>query len=86
MKILIDVTQIPRKKAGVGVYALNLVREVAALDCDNTYYILIQDDDHSLDSLERKDFVLIRVKSVFFRIFILRFLLMNFRRTMQIAI
>lgn len=75
MNILIDFTQIPKQKVGVGVYALNLVRGIAKLDLENSYYILIQDDENSLDSLERNNFKLIDIQSRIFRKVIFRFLL-----------
>jgi len=75
MNILIDFTQIPKQKLGVGVYALNLVRQIAKLDLANSYYILMQDDEHSLDSLERNNFKLINIQSKIFRIVIFRLLL-----------
>ena len=75
MNILIDFTQIPKQKFGVGVYALNLVKQIAKLDLENSYYILIQDDEHSLDSLERNNFKLINIQSKIFRKLIFRLLL-----------
>ena len=74
MNILIDFTQIPRQKVGVGVYALNLVKQIAKLDLENSYHILIQDDEHSLDSLERNNFKLINIQSKIFRKLIFRLL------------
>lgn len=75
MNILIDFTQIPRQKVGVGVYALNLVKQIAKLDLENSYHILIQDDEHSLDSSERNNFKLINIQSKIFRRLIFRLLL-----------
>ena len=75
MNILIDFTQIPKQKVGVGVYALNLVKQIAELDLENSYYILVQDDEHSLDSLERDNFKLINVQSRIFRKVVFRLLL-----------
>ena len=49
MKVLIDLTQLPRQKSGVGIYGLNLVMQIARLDFANSYYLLIQDDDDSFD-------------------------------------
>jgi glycosyltransferase involved in cell wall biosynthesis len=75
MRILIDVTQIPVKKGGVGIYALNLIREIAKLDFDNYYYILIQSDEHSFDDLRREKFHIISIPNVIFRKLIFRLLL-----------
>lgn len=50
MKIAIDLTQIPADKTGVGIYALNLVREMCKLnDYSNTFQFLffVQDDDET---------------------------------------
>lgn len=78
MKILIDFTQIPLQKVGVGVYALNLVKEIAKLDYENRYYIIIQDDEHSLDDIENQNFKFILVQSKIFRKLIFRFFLEQF--------
>lgn len=75
MKILIDFTQIPLQKVGVGVYALNLVARLHALDRLNTYVILAQDDDRALDRITADNFRIIRVKSAFFRKLIFRFIM-----------
>jgi glycosyltransferase involved in cell wall biosynthesis len=45
MRVLIDCTQISRLKAGVGVYAINLVRELIGLNADMRLWLLVQDDD-----------------------------------------
>lgn len=78
MKILIDFTQIPIQKAGVGTYALNLVLKIPAIDKENTYYLLIQDDEKSFDSIGNQRLKLIKLKSVFFRRFILRSIMEQF--------
>jgi len=53
MKVLIDCTQIARQKAGVGVYALNLVEELLKHQSDELeVWLLVQDDD--------PDFLLLR--------------------------
>jgi len=75
MNILIDFTQIPQQKYGVGVYALNLIKQIAKLDLENHYDILIQNDEHSLDSSERNNFKFIKIKSKIFRKFIFRLFL-----------
>jgi len=75
MKILIDFTQIPLEKAGVGVYALNQLNEICRLDGKNFYYVLAQDDEKSLDFTNCDNFKIIKVKSSLFRRFVLRSLL-----------
>jgi glycosyltransferase involved in cell wall biosynthesis len=78
MKILIDFTQIPVQKVGVGVYALNLITKIAKIDRRNIYYVLVQNDDRSLDFINQDNFILIRVKSALFRHLLSRFLLEQF--------
>lgn len=75
MKIFIDFTQVPLQKVGVGVYALNLVSAIYRLDNKNIYYIIMQDDDESLNFINDPRFKIIKVKAMFFRRFIFRFLL-----------
>lgn len=77
MNILIDFTQIPLQKVGVGVYALNLISEIYNLDQQNMYYLVIQDDEYALNFITRSNFKIIKVRAKFFRKFILRFLLEN---------
>jgi glycosyltransferase involved in cell wall biosynthesis len=75
VKILIDFTQIPTKKAGVGVYALNLIKHLSLIDDDFHCYVLVQDDDTSLDDIDNSTVSIIKVKARLFRNFILRALL-----------
>ena len=75
MKILIDFTQISTQKAGVGVYALNLVKHLSMIDDDFHCYVLVQDDDVSLDDIHGGTISIIKIRSRIFRIFILRILL-----------
>lgn len=65
--ILIDFTQIPLQKVGVGVYATNLIEEIIKVPTNNKYFILINDDEDCLDSLEKTNIELIRVKGNYFR-------------------
>ncbi len=67
MNILIDFTQIPVQKCGIGVYALNLISCLCKQDTKNTYYILVQDDDNSLDFISNPRFHKIKVNSKLFR-------------------
>ncbi len=78
MKVLIDFTQIPLQKVGVGVYALNLISRLHEIDRSNSYYIFVQDDDSSLDHLRRAGFTLVRVRARWFRKMIFRFFLEQF--------
>lgn len=78
MKILIDLTQIPVQKVGVGVYALNLIYKIRELDKTNYYFLLVQDDDKELHFLASRNFSVIKIKSKYFRHLILRFFLEQF--------
>jgi glycosyltransferase involved in cell wall biosynthesis len=54
MRILIDFTPIPVDRAGVGVYAENLVREIAVmLHPDDSLFLLIQDDELTIPQIVR---------------------------------
>jgi len=75
MKILIDYTQIPIQKVGVGIYALNLISKIQELDKVNKYLILAQDDDLDILGMNNN---LIKIKGCYFRHFALRFLLEQF--------
>lgn len=73
--ILIDCTQITRLKAGVGVYSLNLIRELMAIKpLSAIFFLLVQDDDPDFLTLEGP-IRIIRVKARFFRTLVFRFLL-----------
>jgi glycosyltransferase involved in cell wall biosynthesis len=75
MRVLIDCTSITRNKAGVGVYAKNLVEELTRLAHGLQYFVLVQDDDPDLDFSGRPDVTMIRVRAGIFRKLPLRFLL-----------
>lgn len=75
MKVLIDCTQVTRKKAGVGVYAENMVRELTRLDSGIEWFLLVQDDDSDFDFSQCSNVTLIRVDSRTFRKLPFRFLL-----------
>jgi glycosyltransferase involved in cell wall biosynthesis len=77
MKVLIDCTQIARKKAGVGVYAFNMIRELIRVcpSPDWHLYLLVQDDDSDLLGKQHANVTVIPVRSKLFRILPLRFLL-----------
>lgn len=72
MNILIDFTQIPIQKVGVGVYARETFLELLR-GTNNKYYCLVQDDDKDmLNTL--KSSKIIFVKSKWFRFFFFRFM------------
>lgn len=75
MNILIDYTQIPLHRVGVGNYAYNTVQQLALIDQENQYYIVVQDDDDSLEEIVSGRMQLIKVKHSLFRKFPLRILL-----------
>ncbi len=83
MKIAIDLTQIPADKTGIGIYALNLVREMCRLNQTNgkfNFFFFVQDDDEELIRLIRDSdkCTLILIKSSIFRKMILRFFFEQF--------
>ena len=67
MRILIDCSQIPLNKSGVGNYAVNLVREIARHDRINTYFLLLQSDETAFDDIQNANVFRIRVSSRVFR-------------------
>lgn len=71
--ILIDLTQIPRQKTGVGIYAINLVRHISEIDRKNHYTILIQDDEDSFETIQKDNVRFIKIYSKIFRILPFRF-------------
>jgi glycosyltransferase involved in cell wall biosynthesis len=78
MKIAVDLTQIPINKTGIGIYAVNLVREMIRLNRDNstsTLYFFAQDDDPQWNQLLEgaEGCRLVTVNSRFYRKLILRF-------------
>jgi glycosyltransferase involved in cell wall biosynthesis len=78
MRILVDFTQIPVNKVGVGVYAYNTFRTLIKSNLNHEYFILIQDDDPDFISFENDGTTILKVKSGLFRIFTLRILLEQF--------
>jgi glycosyltransferase involved in cell wall biosynthesis len=75
MRVLIDCTSITRNKAGVGVYAKNLVEELTRQAGGPTFFVMVQDDDPELDFSGRLGVTMIRVPAGIFRRLPLRFLL-----------
>jgi glycosyltransferase involved in cell wall biosynthesis len=75
MKVLIDCTQITSRKAGVGVYALNLVEGLLKHQSDKLeVWLLVQDDDPDFLLLQHRINV-IQVPARIFRILPLRLIL-----------
>ena len=82
MKVLIDFTQIPIKKAGVGMYAMSLIREISKVESLHKYFIVILNDDKEILELlfsNTNKFEIISVNKLFrkliFRFFIEQFYL-----------
>jgi glycosyltransferase involved in cell wall biosynthesis len=75
MKILIDCTQIALKKAGVGIYAHSLVRELILIRSSVQLFLLVQDDDPEFNLQNEPGLTVVRVKSRYARIMPLRFLI-----------
>jgi glycosyltransferase involved in cell wall biosynthesis len=80
MNIAIDLTQIPADKTGIGIYALNLVRELLHLNHSSSefnIYFFTQDDDNEWQKLinnnSNKRCHLIPIRSSIFRKLIFRF-------------
>jgi glycosyltransferase involved in cell wall biosynthesis len=81
MKIAIDLTQIPADKTGIGIYAVNLVREMCKqnnISGKFEFFFFVQDDDEKLIQLikdldKQKKSTLIPIKSTIFRKLLPRF-------------
>ena len=72
MKIAIDLTQIPADKTGVGIYALNLVREMCNINNETKnfqFYYFVQDDDETFARMleNAQNTTLVRIKHTIFR-------------------
>jgi len=75
MKVLLDCTQITVKKAGVGVYALNLVRGLCRSHGRKfDLFLLVQDDDGDFQ-IEGRNVQILRVASRLFRFLPFRLLM-----------
>lgn len=75
MNVLIDATSITKKKAGVGVYAKNLIEELTRVHPGPHFFLLVQDDDPELEFGGRGNVTMIRVPARLFRLLPLRLLL-----------
>jgi glycosyltransferase involved in cell wall biosynthesis len=78
MKILIDFSQIPVLKNGVGVYALNTFRLLLEKDELNHYIVLIQDDDPDSIFFTNSKTKIVKVNAKVFRRFVPRIFLEQF--------
>ncbi len=76
MKVLIDATGVTNKeKAGVGVYAKNLLDHLTRADTTFEWFILAQDDDPELDLSRHPNVTMLWVPARVFRILPFRLLL-----------
>jgi glycosyltransferase involved in cell wall biosynthesis len=75
MIVMIDALGITRKKAGVGVYAKNLIRELAQRDPKLNLFVLAQDDDPDLDYSAFPNVTMLWFRAKLFRRLPLRFML-----------
>ncbi|MCP5053525.1 MAG: glycosyltransferase family 4 protein [bacterium] len=85
MNIAIDLTQVPPNKTGIGIYALNLVRQIISMDLVSrnlcVYFFTQDDDDQWRQTMEEKKndgCRLITIKSSRYRKLFLRFLFEQF--------
>ncbi len=75
MRILIDASQIPLERVGVGVYAYHLLQELVREAGVDELHVVVQDDDDELLELLRAKAHVIAVRAAWFRRLPLRFLL-----------
>ena len=68
MRILIDASQIPREKGGVGMYAVHLIRSMALSVPGHAYFVLVQSDEDAFDDLPDGAIERIKVPGRVFRI------------------
>ena len=74
MNILIDFTQIPKQKVGVGVYALETFKRLFKNSSGHNYFCLVQNDDEELITIFGS-YNILKVKSTLCRNFLCRFIL-----------
>lgn len=76
-KVLIDLTQLPLQRTGVGIYAVNYVRRLQSMSGNRQLYFLVQDDDSELLAETRAipAAVVLPLKATLFRRFAFRVLL-----------
>jgi len=78
MKVLIDCTQITKQKAGVGIYARNMIAEMVKAEPGAELILLAQDDDPEMYFRGLSKVTMILVNARWFRKLPLRFLLEQF--------
>jgi glycosyltransferase involved in cell wall biosynthesis len=78
MNILLDYSQIPKQKVGVGVYAENLLKNICKYDKKNKYFVLIQNDEALEGVPHFESMTFIRLPNKIFRIFAFRLLMEQF--------
>jgi len=74
IRVLIDCTQLPKLKAGLGTYGHNLVRELLALNTSAFFWIVVQSDDADM-MFDHPHVHVIKAPAKLFRRLPLRFLL-----------
>ena len=75
MNILIDGSQFPLEKTGVGVYAVNLIHALVIADRRNRYTIVIQDDENAFDDIVEPNVKILKYPARIFRKFFFRLFL-----------
>jgi glycosyltransferase involved in cell wall biosynthesis len=75
MNILIDASQIPLEKTGVGVYADNLIHAILETDPRNRYTIVIQDDEKTFADVVQRNIRIVKYPARIFRKLLFRFIL-----------
>ncbi|MEJ5357652.1 MAG: glycosyltransferase family 1 protein [Desulfobacterales bacterium] len=75
MRILIDASQIPKLKSGVGMYAVHLIRSLALFVPDHDYFVLVQSDENAFDDLPGRAIKRIKVPGRIYRLLPFRFVL-----------
>lgn len=78
MNILVDLTQIPVNKVGVGVYALQTFSRIIAQDHSNRYFFVVQSDDPELCAMHSNRLTIVKVNARLFRNFAFRTLMEHF--------
>jgi len=74
MNVLIDALSVTRQKAGVGVYAKNIIDELVRIESNIHFFLLVQDDDIDFDYDGRSNVTMLRMDSRLLRWIPLRLL------------
>ena len=72
MNILVDLTQIPKQKVGVGVYALQTFNNIINIDLNNKYFFIVQNDDVDFDIYSSERVMIIKINAKIYRSFFFR--------------